>query len=106
VLNPANPLEDLSERWEDRAQYGAFVAGIGELHRAWTPLLATGGVHNAAKLLESLFGEPVKAATSKQAKQLQSMREQSALRVAPAGLITAAPAIGVAMRANTFHGKK
>jgi hypothetical protein len=106
VLNPANPLEDLSERWEDPVQYSAFVTGIRELHRAWTKVLATEGVHNAAKLLEGLFGEPVKVATSKQARQLQSMREQSALRVAPAGLITAAPAIGVAMRANTFHGKK
>jgi hypothetical protein len=106
VLNPANPLEDLSERWEDPVQYGAFVTGIRELNRVWTNVLAMGGVHNAAKLLDSLFGEPVKAATSKQARQLESMRERSALRVAPAGLITAAPAIGVAMRANTFHGKK
>jgi hypothetical protein len=106
VLNPANPLEDLSERWEDPAQYSAFVSGIHELHRAWRNVLAKGGVHNAAKLLESLFGEPVKAATAKQARQVQSRREQSGLRVAPTGLITAAPAIGVAMRTNTFHGKK
>lgn len=106
VLNPANPLEDLSERWDDPAQYSAFVSGIHELHRAWRSVLAKGGVHNAAKLLESLFGEPVKAATAKQARQVQSTREQSGLRVAPTGLITAAPAIGVAMRTNTFHGKK
>jgi hypothetical protein len=106
VLNPANPLENLSERWEDPAQYGAFVMGIRELQHAWTNVLAYGGVHNASKLLESLFGEPVKAATSKQARRLQTMREQSGLRVAPRGIITAAPAIGVAMRTNTFHGKE
>ena len=106
VLNPANPLEDLSERWEDPTQYRAFVSGIRELHGAWRNVLAKGGVHNAAKLLESLFGEPVKTATAKQARQVQSSREQAGLRVTPTGLITVAPAIGVAMRTNTFHGKK
>jgi hypothetical protein len=105
VLNPANPLEDLSERWDDPERYAAFVAGMHELHRDWAQAVAAVGVHNAAKKLEGLFGEPVKTAVAKQARQIQAMREQSALRVAPAGLITTASAIGVPMRANTFHGK-
>jgi hypothetical protein len=104
VLNPANPLEDLSERWDDPEQYAAFVTGMHELHRNWANAVATAGVHNAAKRIEALFGEPVKTAVAKQARQIQAMREQSALRVAPAGLITAAPAIGVPVRPNTFHG--
>jgi hypothetical protein len=106
VLNPANPLEDLSERWDDPAQYAAFVTGMHELHRDWAKAVATVGVHNAAKHLEDIFGAPVRTAVAKQARQIQAMREQSALRVAPAGLITAAPAIGAPIRANTFHGRK
>jgi SMODS domain-containing protein len=106
VLNPANPKEDLSERWNDAPQYRAFVDGIRELHERWNRVLATSGVQNVSNQLEHIFGEPVKAAIKKQARALQELREKSSLRVAPAGLLTAAPAIGVRVRPNTFHGKE
>jgi len=106
VLNPANPKEDLSERWNDAAQYRAFVDGIRELHERWNRVLATSGVQHVSNQLEHIFGEPVKAAIKKQARALQELREKSSLRVAPAGLLTAAPAIGVRVRPNTFHGKE
>jgi len=105
VLNPANPKEDLSERWEDPEQYAAFVSGIRELQRDWTRAMALVGMQHVSKALEKLFGDPVKAALAKQANRLQELRGQSALRVTPAGIITAAPAISVPMRRNTFHGK-
>lgn len=106
VLNPANPKEDLSERWNDAAKYRAFVDGIRELHERWIKVLATSGVQNVSNQLELIFGEPVKAAIKKQARALQELREKSSLRVAPAGLLTAAPAIGVRVRPNIFHGKE
>lgn len=105
VLNPANPKEDLSERWNDAAQYRAFVDGIRELHERWNTVLATSGIQNVSNQLEQLFGEPVKVAIKKQARALQELREKSSLRIAPAGVLTAAPAIGVRVRPNTFHGK-
>jgi hypothetical protein len=104
VLNPANPQEDLSERWNDPAKYAAFLQGMGELQQQWTKVMATSGIHNVSGLLEKLFGEPVKAAVAKQARLLQELREKSALRVAPTGLITASPAASIRTRANTFHG--
>jgi hypothetical protein len=105
VLNPANPKEDLSDRWDDPELYAAFVSGIRELHRDWTRAMALVGMQHVAKALEKLFGEPVKVALAKQANRLQELRGQSALRVTPAGIITAAPAISVPLRPNTFHGK-
>lgn len=105
VLNPANLKEDLSERWNDDAKYKAFVLGIRELNRRWSHTMVTAGMPNVCKELEHLFGEPVRTAVAKQASRLSELRSRSALRVTPAGIIAAAPAVGVAMRANTFHGR-
>jgi hypothetical protein len=106
VPNPANPKEDLSERWDDASQYRAFVDGVREFHKRWNEALAARGIQNVSQQLESLFGEPVTAALKKQARTLQELREKSALRVASAGLLTSAPAVGVPVRPNTFHGKR
>jgi hypothetical protein len=106
VLNPANPKEDLSERWEDPVLYRAFIDGISDLHKRWTDALAATGVQNVSNRLEQVFGEPVTAALRKQAKALQESREKSSLRVARAGLLTSAPAVGIPVRPHTFHGKR
>jgi Second Messenger Oligonucleotide or Dinucleotide Synthetase domain len=106
VPNPANEKEDLSERWNDPAQYRAFVDGVRELHKRWNEVLATAGIQNVSNHLEQLFGEPVKSAIKNQARSLQDLREKSSLRVTSAGLLTSAPAVGVPVRPNTFHGKR
>lgn len=106
VLNPANPKEDLSERWNDALQYRAFVEGICELHKRWTEVLVASGIQNVSNQLEQLFGEPVKTAIRKQARTLQDLRQKSSLRVSQAGLLTSAPAVGLPVRPNTFHGKE
>ena len=67
--------------------------------------LATAGIQNVSRQLEHVFGEPVTAAIRKQARTLQDLREKSSLRVATAGLLTSAPAVGIPVRPNTFHGK-
>lgn len=106
VLNPANPLEDLSERWNNQAEYAAFVFGIRELAQQWKAILAANGIQNVSRLLESLFGDTVNIAMAEQARSLQAKREQVGLRVKPSGIITAAAAPGIVMRPNTFHGKR
>jgi hypothetical protein len=105
VLNPANPKEDLSERWNDAAQYRSFVDGIRELHEGWNKALAATGIQNVSNNLEHVFGDPVRTAVKQQARAFQELREKSALRVATTGLLTPAATIGVAVRPNTFHGK-
>jgi Second Messenger Oligonucleotide or Dinucleotide Synthetase domain len=104
VLNPANPEEDLSERWEDPEHYMAFVSGIRALHQYWSRAMSQGGIHNVSKILEDLFGEPVRTALTGQANHIHELRARSALRITSAGLISANPASGLAMKSNTFHG--
>jgi hypothetical protein len=106
VLNPANPKEDLSERWNDLVQYRAFIDGVRDLHARWNKVLAANGIHKISNELEQLFGEPVRAAINKQAKALQELREKSALRIATTGLLTSSATVGVPVRANTFHGRQ
>jgi hypothetical protein len=106
VLNPANPQEDLSERWDNLATYHAFAEGIRELHIEWKKVLASRGIQNTSQLLENLFGSPVQMAVTKQARLLQEMREKSMLRVGAAGLITGSPIARIPMRSNTFHGEE
>lgn len=104
VCNPANPLEDLSERWDDAPEaYAAFVEGMRKLRRQWN-LVLTKSV-NINTELERLFGETVKSAVIKQAKRVQEARLNRNIGVKPSGIIagiTAATAIP--MRSNTYHG--
>jgi len=106
VLNPANPKEDLSERWNDPVPYRAFVDGISMLQKQWNVALAATGIQNVSHQLEQIFGEQVTAALKKQAKALQDSRARSSLRIAKSGLLTSAPAVGIPVRPNTFHGKE
>jgi hypothetical protein len=103
VFNPANPREDLSECWDDPAQYGAFVLGIRDLHVKWTKVMTTIGIPNVAGALEALFGDPVPVAVRKQADAIQELRRNARLHATPTGMMSIAPAIGTAMRSNTFH---
>jgi Second Messenger Oligonucleotide or Dinucleotide Synthetase domain len=105
VLNPANGQEDLSERWNDPAKYAAFVTGVRILHAQWSKAIAMTGIPNVARTLESLLGAAVTVAVRKQAQHIQDLRGKSALRASPTGVITAAPAVGIAMRPSTFHGR-
>ncbi len=105
VFNPAHQREDLSERWDDQEQYRAFVAGIRELHQAWSKVMSASGIQNVSKSLEALFGEPVPVAVRKQAARMQELRSQSALRAAPTGIIAVAPAFGMPVKRNTFHSR-
>jgi hypothetical protein len=106
VLNPANPREDLSERWNDTARYRAFVDGISKFRERWSKALAANGIHKISNELEVLFGEPVKTEINRQARAVQDLREKSALRVAATGILTSAATRSVPVRANTFHGKR
>jgi hypothetical protein len=106
VPNPANIKEDLSERWQNPAKYRAFVDGIRDFHRQWTEILSLTGIQNISKALELLFGDPVRSVVERQANSVRSLAQKPALRVAATGLLSAAPAVGVPLRAHTFHGKK
>jgi hypothetical protein len=105
VLNPLNPNEDLSERWDDYPErYAAFKEGIREFQKQWAAILAKKG--NVTAELEVLFGEPLKKAVTKQAKRLHDDRTNKTLAVATTGVIAPAVSSGRTIVRNTFYGEE
>jgi hypothetical protein len=105
VLNPTNPKEDLSERWDEHPErYAAFKAGIRELQQRWSALLSKKG--NVSTDLENLFGEPVKQAYTKQGQRVQIDRLKGALGITGTGLIVPATSNIPAVPRNTFYGEE
>jgi len=102
VLNPANPSEDLSERWDDPASYAAFIEGISQLCSVWKQLTSASEMQKSASILEILVGEPTKEAVKKQARAFQAARSAALLKTASAGVISTT--VGTSIRPNTFHG--
>ena len=104
VKNPANADEDLSERSSDPNVYRSFVDGMREFSSKLKQLQEASGLEDAAKLIQTMFGETVgKSAFSDQYRELNEIKEKRGLRVNPAGrLTTAATAIPVAR--HTFFG--
>jgi hypothetical protein len=104
LLNPSNPNEDLSERWDDYPErYTAFKEGIREFQQQWSAILAKKG--NVLPELEKLFGEPLKKAVTKQAKRLQEDRSKRNLGIA-GGLIVPASSSVRSITPNTFYGEE
>jgi Second Messenger Oligonucleotide or Dinucleotide Synthetase domain len=105
VLNPSNPKEDLSERWDDYPErYIAFKEGIREFQRQWAAILAKkGNVHSE---LEALFGEPLKKAVTKQTRRFQNDRQNNGLGITGAGLIVPASSGVRSIPQNTFYGEE
>jgi hypothetical protein len=105
VLNPSNPAEVLSERWDrNQLAYSAFEGGIRDFHRRWSQIVARVG--NVNSELEGLFGEPVKAVLTKRARRFQEARTAGKSGVTTAGRIVSAAVATVPMRQNTFYGAK
>jgi hypothetical protein len=98
VFNPANPEEDLSERWNDLRSYKAFIEGIKQLQCDWQALCSTSGIDNICTILKTLFGEqPTNEVFAERARLYENNRKSGNVAV-----ITGAGSITV--RPHTFFG--
>jgi Second Messenger Oligonucleotide or Dinucleotide Synthetase domain len=106
VCNPANPYEDLSERWDENpGAYQAFVSWMVELERDLAALQQL-GVPEASRCLERLFGDAAPRAIRGQAEAVEKARRSSQLGVTRTGAITTAVSSSVVpVKRNTFYGK-
>jgi hypothetical protein len=107
VCNPANRLEDLSERWDTEPRaYRLFVKGMGELGEKLDQLRGTQGLPSRTKQLEGLFGEALaQSAVKRQAKALDEVQKAGNLGVARTGALTIITSAGsVPVRPHTFYG--
>lgn len=108
VLNPMNPLEDLSEKWDDDPRrYPAFVAGLRALDRDLATIRSTRGIPREAELLERLFGPIVSGVVTEQARAIEKARQAERLGVSGQRTGALATSLGpgiVAVAKNTFYG--
>lgn len=107
VCNPANPLEDLSERWDrDPEAYDAFVRSMRLFEAELSQLELESGIPNATAALERIFGEELaRAAVVRHARDVELIRQSRSLRVSKSGLLTPASAApAVVIRSNNFYG--
>jgi hypothetical protein len=107
VRNPANPHEDLSERWDGNPEaYNAFVSTMRDLEGELIELQLP-GMLAASKRLEMLFGDTAPMAIREQAVAVERARSRSELGVTRTGAISVVTSSSgiVPVRRNTFYGK-
>lgn len=108
IVNPANPLEDLSERWDqDRAAYTGFVEWINGLERELTLIADSQGIPDLTESLERLFGHgPVQRALRSHASALKELESAERLAVTRTGSLTTTASSGaVTIQRHTNYGE-
>jgi len=108
VLNPRNPREDLSERWDtDKKAYAAFIDGMIELRDQLRAFNAGRGLPMIAESLAPIIGgDLAKKTIGTQASFVQEQRNGGRLRIGTTGALTTSTAARTtAVRNNTFYGK-
>jgi hypothetical protein len=107
VLNPTNPREDLSERWDEVPDaYNAFVSGIISFRKAWNNITQQYGIPSVSAGLTALFGEEItKSVVTEQAETIEKFRREKKLAVQrSSGILAAASPSSHLIKPNTFHG--
>lgn len=86
VLNPSNPLENLSERWiENPELFKHFTFWLSDFRKTWVKVLQEDGEHRE-ETLKSLFGvsvvmEVVKDRATEAVQKINSLRSDGSLSV-------------------------
>ncbi len=110
VLNPMNPLEDFTEKWDsDRNYFENFVKFCNHLFNTWQELKKGDNRINEEKLLKSTFGNNlVIEAVRKQTEFIEGTRKSGLLGVNKGSMVLTS--LGTSdtttpIRKNTFYGE-
>ena len=108
VINPTNPDEDFSEKWEGNKElYANFVRWVFDFQEIWKIFNATKG-SNAIKIIQKMFGEDVtNIALKNQTEFMEKNRRNGLLGVSPSTGSILIGTLGNALpiKKNTFYGK-
>lgn len=108
VINPTNPKEDLSERWDEvPGAYQAFVAGVISFQKTWQAINQQSGLPSIASTLAVLFGEEIsKSVVTEQAQAIEKARKEKKLAIQRTSgvLTTVTSPSSHPVKPNTFHG--
>ncbi|GGB64324.1 hypothetical protein GCM10007424_00240 [Flavobacterium suaedae] len=108
VLNPVNPEEDFTDKWdEDPRYYKAFREFSEHLYNEWQELKRENGLISEAKILKALFGDELyMRAQLSQSQVISTARREQQLGI-NRNSGTLAAVVGSAstgVRSNTFFG--
>lgn len=108
VLNPTNPLEDFSERWDSEPQtYRSFISLMRTFRDEWAQVAMVSGLGKVKSTLERLFGEKLaNEVFTDHLKAFQPEREAGRLAVekGTGRVVASSVASSVPIRSNTFYG--
>jgi hypothetical protein len=109
VLNPTNPQEDLSERWDGQPKlYSSFIKFIHDFKEHWDYFNELEGIHEITTELKKMFGENViDESVRDQAEYIEKARKSKQLALMSSGVLVVASREVNAMpvRTNTFYGE-
>lgn len=108
VLNPVNPEEDFTDKWEDEPRYyQAFRKFCEHLYEQWQELKKDNGIISEGNILKGLFGDDLYSrAQISQADIIEKARNSNQLGInRNTGIIGGVgAATTTAVKANTFFG--
>lgn len=107
VINPGNPKEDFSEKWDEEPEtYIDFVEGICEFHKQWNSLEGLTD-HQSVSLLGELLGENLaKQVLVERTKWISDLTRDGAVRISATGALAASTsaAAKTEIPQQTFYG--
>jgi Second Messenger Oligonucleotide or Dinucleotide Synthetase domain len=107
VRNPVNLKEVISEKWEEKPEsFAAFKLGIADFRNRWQALPELTGIHNIARELGDLFGDPAAQAVKESFAPTETARKETSLHVSrdTRTLLTAPAPAAIKVQSHTFHG--
>lgn len=110
VLNPVNPEEDFTDKWDDEPEYFfAFKKFAIHLYSEWQKLKENQGVIQEGAILKGLFGDKLyESVVLKQTDNIQALRESGNLEtVRSSGVLTSISSANTSpIKENTFYGNE
>ncbi len=108
VLNPVNPAEDFTDKWDaEPGYYEAFKSFARHLNSEWQKLKKDNGVQDEGDIFKGLFGDDIfKHAQIGQTKLIEQMRQTRAIGASrQTGMLSSLSTGSIApIKPNTFFG--
>jgi hypothetical protein len=108
ILNPVNPQEDFTDKWDSEPQYyTAFKAFVVHLYNEWQELKKQHGVLTESRILKGLFGDDLfTKAQREQTTLLESYRKAQNLGISreTGNMVKAGTVASAVVKSNTFFG--
>ena len=107
VVNPVNPEEDFTDKWEDEPNYYIeFIKFIESFYLSWQKLKQDNGIIEEGNILKGIIGEKLYSDSIKEQTLLtEEYRQKGKLFTSSTGTIGSNKVAEKQIKKNTFFGK-